>query len=484
MGSVLIVGGWVELESDEALVAWRAKALATAKLTGWDGPIDAPAKGSAFDRWTIGELIAKAAEAPEPIEIVETARGVRFAAALASVTGRELWAPALLAAVRRASGAGQGGAWAFLASEGGAVLAVDLGGRGAFRALDEDHAIAAALKEPEMIRAVALVDGQASDEGALSSLAPRVVDSAATTSGKSRSRAVVKTKASDQVLAGPAKPWPKVRKLPLKLRSSPRGIVQLTTGEILIVARLGQLARGRLDGAWTTHETALGTLEWVCAEGARVWVGADDGLFVSDDGGVTFAPRGSRGHPWSSLLFVEGAIVGCRDGEVMRSTDDGATWTSVFRVDDFYGAASLARGPGDLVVATGFAGRVFVSRDLGRSFECVHLGPSEALHRPALLGEHAWYVGVSRLVRASLASPGDYERAGPRKPKNVDYVAVHAGHGTLWLACESQVVRSRDGGGSWEIVLEKPVVFGEALLLGPRRAIVLASDGHAYEIDG
>jgi hypothetical protein len=34
------------------------------------------------------------------------------------------------------------------------------------------------------------------------------------------------------------------------------------------------------------------------------------------------------------------------------------------------------------------------------------------------------------------------------------------------------------------IVLEKSAVFSDTLSLGPRRAIVLASDGHAYEIDG
>jgi photosystem II stability/assembly factor-like uncharacterized protein len=275
-----------------------------------------------------------------------------------------------------------------------------------------------------------------------------------------------------------------VRKLPLRLKSLPRGIAQLPTGEIVLVSMLGELARGRLEGAWTTLQTSVGMLGLLRVDGPRVWVGAEDGLFVSDDRGDTFAPRGPRGHPWSSLLFVEGAVLGCRDGEVLRSIDHGETWARVFRVEDFYGVASLARGPGDLVVATGLAGRVFVSRDLGLSFERVHAGPSEAFNGLAILGEHAWYVGTSRLVRASLATPGDYERAGPKKPKNVDYVAVHAGHGTLWLACESQLVRSRDGGVSWEIVLEKSAVFSDTLSLGPRRAIVLASDGHAYEIDG
>jgi len=209
MGSVLIVGGWVELESEEAVAAWRGKVLATSKLAGWRGPIDAPEKGSAFDRLTIGELIAKATDAPEPIEIVETTGGLRFAAALASVTGRELWGPALLAAVRRAAGAGQGAAWAFRASEGGAVLAVDLGGRGSFRVLDDDEAITAALEEPEMIRAVALVDGQASEDGALSRLAPRVVlDPGAKKKANASAHAPAKTKRNDEVLATPAKPSP------------------------------------------------------------------------------------------------------------------------------------------------------------------------------------------------------------------------------------------------------------------------------------
>lgn len=99
MGTLLVVAGWLELESVEAYAKWRAKKVASAKLSGWCEPVATPPVGSAFDRWRIEELFTRAREAPEPIELVETDRGVRFAAALASVTGSELWASALLTVV-------------------------------------------------------------------------------------------------------------------------------------------------------------------------------------------------------------------------------------------------------------------------------------------------------------------------------------------------------------------------------------------------
>ena len=87
MGTVLAVGGWVEFEDAAAKDAWRRKLVASVKLTGWEEPLVGPGTSSPLDKHTIGALWDEAKDAPEPIEIVETGTGLRFASALASVTG-------------------------------------------------------------------------------------------------------------------------------------------------------------------------------------------------------------------------------------------------------------------------------------------------------------------------------------------------------------------------------------------------------------
>lgn len=465
MGSVLVVGGWVELQSDEAISAWRKKKLAMAKLSGWGGPIAAPEAGSAFDRWSIDELWQNAREAPEAIEIVESGRGVRFAAALSSVTGRALWAPALLAAVRRAAGLGQGAAWASYVSETPGVLAASASGRGSFRELDDDEESARVFDEPELARALDLIDGHPPSEGALSLLPARAVEPC----GKKAPAKLAASKRGSRTRpvtapAVPAKPAPRVRKLALRLKTSITGIARLSSGEIVMTSMFGQLANGHTDAnEWTLAATSIGKLWWLAAHDERLWVGAATGLHVSDDGGTSFAPRGPSDTLWSSVLPVGDAILGCTNGEIQRSTDDGRTWTSVFRVADHFGVGELIRGAGDDIIGTGLAGRVFLSRDRGQSFECVQHGPSEAFGGVAREGDDLWYIGPSRLMHAKSTDPGNYQPAGPKKPRQMNYARVRAAHGTVWIAAEGQLLRSLDRGASWQITLERNTVFNDVL---------------------
>lgn len=474
MGALLMVAGWVEHENDEHALAWRKKAVAPAKLKGWAAPVDEPATGGPLERLKVGEVWARAKEAADPIEVVETARGVRFAAAFATVTGRTLWAPALLAAVRRAAGA-QGGAWAW--SFGGPIFAVDPTGRGAFRTLDEEAEVTATLAEPELARALAL----AGPEGGatLGSLPPR--RGALVATGATRGRAPAPTASSAIARAAPSSARVQSKKLALKAKSAIVGVTQTVSGEVWMASRLAQLMRGRLDaGAWTTTTTDLGVVGWIAATEARLWVGTRDGLRVSEDGGASFGWSGARVGSWSRVLAAAGAHVACCEGAVVRSVDGGQRWTPVLAEGE--GALALAVA-GELVVAGGIAGRVFVSRDGGASFEHGALGGA-AVTGIAVLGEHVFYLRGDRLDRASLARPTEVERVDPKSPRAPQRARVVADHGTVWLAGEYEVVRSRDAGASWERIAEGEHVFHDVLPLGAQHLIATRSDGAALSISG
>ncbi|MFO0564105.1 MAG: hypothetical protein U0263_00505 [Polyangiaceae bacterium] len=98
-------------------------------------------------------------------------------------------------------------------------------------------------------------------------------------------------------------------------------------------------------------------------------------------------------------------------------------------------------------------------------------------------GDDLWYIGPSRLMHAKSTDPGNYQPAGPKKPRQMNYARVRAAHGTVWIAAEGQLLRSLDRGASWQITLERNTVFNDVLPLGPRRAITVTSDGTAFAIE-
>lgn len=489
MGTVLAVGGWVLFDDASAKEAWKSKLVAAAKLTGWDEPLAPLDEPTAFDKLTIGALWENAHDAPEPIEIAETETGLRFAAALASVTGREVWAPSFLAAIRRAAGSARGGAWAFSADEGGSVLSVDLTKRGSFRRLDEGEEVEAALSEPELLRAFALNSGDAPPP-TLAELPSREAgsfDGAANAKAKGRTaKAKTTTKAPAKDPPIVAKPAPRLKKINTKAKDGIRGAVRLPSGDVAMVGLFGLWVRGNVDtNTWTQRPLGLGKLWWIATEGARIWLGADAGLFVSDDDGATFVNAQPSGVGWSRPLFVEGAALICSGGALVRSTDGGKTWDQASSLEAAF--VSLARGTGphaNRIVAAGIRGRIAVSDDLGQTFTMVRDGNDEAFNEVAIDGDDVYVVGSTRIFRAPITSPGDLVDVGPLPKKHCDFYRVFAAEGFVWVTCPERLLRSRDRGATWEIIAEAQTVFQDVLVLGPLRLIVPTSHSFVCLLEG
>ncbi len=258
--------------------------------------------------------------------------------------------------------------------------------------------------------------------------------------------------------------------------------------KFVMIGLFGGWVRGNLDvGTWSSRPLGLGKLRWIAVDGARVWLGADAGLFVSEDDGQSFVARQPEGFFTPKPLFLEGAVVGAPGGELARSTDDGRTWTPVFPTERGFGAVALARGTGDFaqrIVVVGIYGRIAVSDDSGRTFTMVREGNDEAFNHVCIDGSDVWIVGSTRVLHATIAQPGAVTEVGPKRDRNAQYGTVSAAHETIWITNALNVLRSRDRGASWEVIVEKPIVFKAALISGPRRVLALTAENVAWLVEG
>jgi photosystem II stability/assembly factor-like uncharacterized protein len=142
--------------------------------------------------------------------------------------------------------------------------------------------------------------------------------------------------------------------------------------DVVFAARAGGPLLRSADGG-DTWVPALADMERVQAvavdprESGHVLAGTGDGLWVSRDGGATFAPVDGAGDV-RSIAFSDARVVflGTGDG-VLRSSDGGATFRTVFETEDAVNAVRIDTADARRVwVGTG--GGLFVSEDGGQRF--------------------------------------------------------------------------------------------------------------------
>ncbi len=368
-------------------------------------------------------------------------------------------------------------------------LVADAAGRGSFRCLDEDEDVERALAEPEIVRAFALNAGDAPPP----TLADLPQREAATTKTNAKGTKAKKdarspAKASAKAPALPAKPPPRLKKITARAPGGLQAAARLAGGDVVLIGLFGSWMRGRLEtNTWASSPRGLGKQWWITTEGRRIWLGTDDGLFVSDDDGITFVQRRPWAPGWTKPLFVEGAIIGADGGELCRSTDDGVTWVQTFPREPSFGAIAIARGTGahgSRLVAVGIYGRIARSDDLGQTWTMAREGNDEAFHHVCVDGDDVYVLGSSRILRAPITSPGDVVEVGPAPKRDVEFRQVYARDGFVWIAAPLHLLRSRDRGATWEILAKAETVFKDVLVLGPRHLLVATSDQLAYEIEG
>lgn len=168
---------------------------------------------------------------------------------------------------------------------------------------------------------------------------------------------------------------------------------------------------------------------------------ADLGLLESTDGGATWQPRSLYGEVDFHRLTVSGRTVmglSAHDGALLRSSDNGFTWTEFGRPPLF----DLALNPQDpqVVVGTTTDGPM-VSQDGGRTFEPISGAP--------LLALLAWTDTALYAVDPGgqvLISNDNGATWTPRGRVTGEPVALAAGGDGLAVLAEGTVFFSTDGG--------------------------------------
>jgi len=248
-----------------------------------------------------------------------------------------------------------------------------------------------------------------------------------------------------------------------------------------------------------------------------IFVGAGDGLYRSADGGESWQPvlvgsrmlsvsvanspaDGREGH-------VQVLLAGTETDGVLRSEDDGRTWTGANAGLLDLTALALALSPrfgSDRIGFAGMASGLYRTRNGARSWrevetglsepavQCVAMSPTFADDRLVLAGTEA-----DGLLRSDDAG-GTWHRPASLTDQGVTAVAFstrYPSKPTIAAATESGIALSDDGGRTWRRVAGSPpgvvlsLIFvatgaGEALLAGLHRHGIARSedDGASWDV--
>jgi len=214
---------------------------------------------------------------------------------------------------------------------------------------------------------------------------------------------------------------------------------------------LGRTSGVRLDG--------LGAARAIVPIANQVWLGGDNGLYVSDDFGETWAPvsltRGIRGLLLSRWPAADPTVyAGTGDG-LLRSRDGGRTFapttlsgTAVHRLE----------WPGPALVVACDRGLV-VTRDEGAHFA----GPGRGLPAgPVRAMALSSYFSVDPMMFAAPASGGVFRSSDGGATWKASGLPAQVVGDLVWLgpflyaAGEHGFYRSQDGGASWTRLAASP----------------------------
>lgn len=244
-----------------------------------------------------------------------------------------------------------------------------------------------------------------------------------------------------------------------------------------------------LDPHQVGHLAVVGSTVYAAIGGA--------GIARSDDGGASWE-RASAGLGQASgavAVGADGALYVASSG-VFRSRDRGRTWTLSARGLRDSGLTALAPHP--TRAATLYAGTrsgVFVSDDAGDTWR-----PTGLVYEPELYSfarevralavdpvapEHLWAVTWEGLYRS--ADGGEtWTRDGHRylRHERLAHIALDPRRsGTVWVGGEGPcgLLRSRDGGASWQRLCRRDAEF-TALAVDPRRPDALYAGLRTHDL--
>ncbi|MBZ0263646.1 T9SS type A sorting domain-containing protein [bacterium] len=233
-------------------------------------------------------------------------------------------------------------------------------------------------------------------------------------------------------------------------------LFEASNGDILYCAQNAGGFRSTDDGeTWTfaTENLEDGNFVRYMAQAANgnLIAGDTDGVHTSTDGGATWTQTGNvTGIPNNMAVAGDGTILlSSNSGTLLRSTDNGENWESIFQNDGAEGAIrayTMLTNNGTFIIGSDTRG-IYTSTDNGDSF----VNSSHGLH-----GVHV--ISVSQNTDGDVfAVTGDRDRLGI--PRN------------------GQLHRFNSADNSWEELTSPVGVSAVACIDG---AVYLSSDSHSH----
>ena len=166
--------------------------------------------------------------------------------------------------------------------------------------------------------------------------------------------------------------------------------VAIDAGGLAVAAGDGTALGSRDGGArWTPLAAAPhGTWRRIAVDGPRVYLAGDDEWAASADGGEAWTVQSTADVVTAIAIPAPGEVVRARVRAVERSTDGGATWTTVLTTTHELGAV-LADGA--TLIVGGSDGYLAVSHDAGRTWRAQALTAARA---GSLTAAAAWRDGA------------------------------------------------------------------------------------------
>ena len=210
------------------------------------------------------------------------------------------------------------------------------------------------------------------------------------------------------------------------------------------------------DGTWSAVEgPGKGTIFHVAATDNALWVGTEQGLHFSADGGLTWTPSASgMYHPAVGAVATSGPstlFAGTDRGGVYRSTDAGSSWSlSTSGISGSFEARSISAS-GQSVFAASYEAPLLHSGDGGGSWKALTL-PGD----PAVITVRHGYAGVfagstdgqvfhSTNDGASWTALAAIDNNG--QAPSVEAIFVQSG--VIYAGTSLGLYRTTDAGTSW-----------------------------------
>jgi hypothetical protein len=288
---------------------------------------------------------------------------------------------------------------------------------------------------------------------------------------------------------------------------APHGLAADGSGALVIAGSeegvLRSLDRGQ---TWTASSAGLNaasvsTLAVSPANPSNVWAGANDRLFHSIDGGVSWSDVHVTSVPWFGAIAVDPtrpSTAYVAADRIYRTDDDGASWTGSLTGPQHAGALVIASGSPQTLWAA--SGDLYKSSDGGKTFQDVG-SISQAIQgllfdrtKPDTVYAGGFYdfvdyAGYDYPQGGSIFVSPDGGRTFLKNARDFGMAVtsiVQDSAAVLYAATPENISRSDDGGATWQVTDSSPPRYIGPLLADPTSPGLLyagTTDGVYRSID-